>query len=108
MDALLYWMARALVFCVQALPLPLAARLGRTGGGLAWWLDARHRRMTLHNLTRCLGSEKTPAEIRHLGHEVFRRLGENYVCAIRTAAMTEADVGRIVEVGGANWNLPEP
>jgi lauroyl/myristoyl acyltransferase len=88
MDTLLYWPARALVALLQALPLPLVARLGRTAGGLAWWLDARHRRVTLDNLTLGLGSEKTPAEIRALARENFRRIGENFASAVKTASMT--------------------
>jgi Kdo2-lipid IVA lauroyltransferase/acyltransferase len=88
MDTLLYWPARALIALLQALPLPLVARLGRAGGGLAWWLDARHRRVALKNLTLCLGNEKSPEEIRALARENFRRLGENYASAVKTAAMT--------------------
>lgn len=88
MDTLLYWFARALVALIQSLPLTLVARLGRAAGGLAFWLDARHRRVALRNLQLCFGSEKSPAEIRALAKENFRRIGENYCSAIKTAAMT--------------------
>ncbi len=88
MDTLLYWPARALIALLQALPLTLVARLGRAGGGLAYWLDARHRRVALKNLTMCFGNEKSPEEIRALARENFRRIGENFASAIRTAAMT--------------------
>jgi len=88
MDTLLYWPARALVALLQALPLSLVARLGRAGGGLVWWLDARHRRVALNNLTMCFGNEKPPEEIRALARENFRRIGENFASAVKTAAMT--------------------
>lgn len=88
MDTLLYWPARALVALLQALPLILVARLGRAGGGLAYWLDVRHRRVALKNLTMCLGNEKSPEAIRALARENFRRLGENFASAVKTAAMT--------------------
>jgi Kdo2-lipid IVA lauroyltransferase/acyltransferase len=88
MDTLLYWPARAFAALLQALPLRLVARLGRAGGGLAWWLDARHRRVALDNLAMCFGNEKSPAEIRALARENFRRLGENFASAVKTAAMT--------------------
>jgi lauroyl/myristoyl acyltransferase len=87
-EILLYLLARALVALLQALPLRWVARLGRAGGGLAWWLDARHRRVTLHNLTMCFESEKSPQEIRALARENFRCIGESYACAVKTAAMT--------------------
>ena len=63
-------------------------RLGRLGGGLAFHLDGRHRRVALKNLTMCFGQEKSPAEITVIARENFRRLGENYVCAIKTAGMS--------------------
>lgn len=88
MDALLYYPARAVVALLQALPLRTVARLGRAGGALAYWLDARHRRVTLKNLTRCFGHEKSPAEITALAKENFRRIGENFASAVKTAAMT--------------------
>jgi KDO2-lipid IV(A) lauroyltransferase len=88
MDTLLYWLVRALVAIIQALPLKFVVRLGRAGGVLAFWLDARHRRVALQNLQMCFGTEKPPAEIRAIAKENFRRLGENYCGAIKTAAMT--------------------
>jgi Kdo2-lipid IVA lauroyltransferase/acyltransferase len=87
MDTLIYWFARALVAAIQALPLTLVAHVGRVCGALAYRLDARHRRVALQNLTLCFGHEKAPDEIRALARENFRRIGENYACAIKTAAM---------------------
>lgn len=88
MESLLYYPARAVIAALQALPLRTVARIGRAGGALAYWLDARHRRVTLKNLTRCFGREKSPAEIKALAKEVFRRIGENFACAVKTADMT--------------------
>lgn len=88
MNTLLYHLARLVVAALQALPLRVVARLGRVAGGLACWLAARHRRLVLRNLHRCFGAEKTPAEIRALAREVFRRIGENFAGAVKTAAMT--------------------
>ena len=85
MDTLIYWFARALITCIQPLPLKLVARLGRCGGGLAFWLDARHRRVALQNLTMCFSREKSPEEIRALARENFRRIGENFASAVKTA-----------------------
>src|ERR1041385_6150115 len=100
MDKPLYWMARALVVFLQSLPLRVVARIGRAGGAMAWWLDARHRRVALENLTLCFGAEKPPAEIRALAKENFRRLGENYCCAAKTAILTAADLREVLEVVG--------
>jgi lauroyl/myristoyl acyltransferase len=88
MDALLYYPARAVVAVVQALPLRLVARIGRGLGALAYVLDARHRRVAIKNLTHCFGREKSPAEIIALAKEIYRRIGENFASAVKTAGMT--------------------
>lgn len=106
MDQLLYWFARSVVALLQALPLRVVARVGRTGGGLAYWLDARHRRVTLRNLTMCFGQEKSPEEIRAIAKENFRRLGENYIAAIKTAAMSAEELQPHFKFIGAEKLLP--
>ena len=88
MDTLLYLLARVLVKFFQLVPLPLLARIGCAGGGLAYLIDGRHRRVAIENLTRCFGAEKSSAEIRRLARENFKRLGENYLCAIHTAGLS--------------------
>jgi lauroyl/myristoyl acyltransferase len=88
MNTVIYLLGRGVVAFLQALPLVWVARLGRAGGALAYWLDGRHRRVVLDNLTRCFGREKSRAEIRALARENFRRIGENYASAVKTAAMT--------------------
>ena len=70
-DKLLYLSTHALVAILQALPLTLVARLGHAGGGLAFWLDVRHRRVALKNLSGCFGREKSPEEIRALAQGKF-------------------------------------
>lgn len=100
MNRSLYLLARIGIGIVQALPLSVVVRIGRWGGGVMFWLDARHRRMALKNLTQCYHAEKSPREIRRLARENFRRLGENYCAAVKTAAMNETDLKKVVEVRG--------
>lgn len=99
MDALLYLAARALVALIQMLPLLWAARLGRFFGGMAYWLDSRHRRVAIRNLAQSFPSMKS-GEVRAIAREHFRRLGENYVSAVKTAAIaTEALAPNLKMVG---------
>jgi KDO2-lipid IV(A) lauroyltransferase len=100
MNLFIYWMARLAIATIQALPLPVVARLCRAGGTVAWWLDARHRRVALANLTLCFAAEKSPAEIQALAKEHFRRLGESYGCAIKTASMSDRDLEGVLEITG--------
>lgn len=100
MDTLLYLLARGLIGALQALPLSWVARIGRVGGGLAYRLDKRHRRVTIENLTRCFAREMSQTEIQALALENFKRLGENYCCAVKTSSMTLPEVRKICEVSG--------
>ncbi len=88
MDYLLYLIVKSLVIFLQALPLRWVAQLGRLGGGLVYGLDRRHRRMAIRNLTEIFGDQKSEREIVLLARENFRRLGENYCSAIKTASMS--------------------
>ncbi|MCX6895199.1 MAG: hypothetical protein NTZ16_06820 [Verrucomicrobia bacterium] len=106
MDKLLYWLARGGVALLQALPLPWVARLGRAVGALAYCLDARHRGVALGNLTMCFGNEKSPAEIRAIARENFRRIGENFAGAIKTFGMTPEQMRPHFNPIGAEKILP--
>jgi KDO2-lipid IV(A) lauroyltransferase len=98
MNTLLYWLGRAAIACIQALPLAVAARLGRGFGALAWLLDARHRKVAMENLAQAF-PEKSPGEIHALARENFRRIGENMVGGIKTAGMTFEQLRPHLEIG---------
>jgi KDO2-lipid IV(A) lauroyltransferase len=100
METLLYLLARAVLAVLQAMPLPWAARVGRAGGALAYWLDFRHRRVARSNLNLCFGREKSTAQLRDLAKDNFRRIGENFACAAKTAAMTLDELRPYVEFSG--------
>jgi len=106
MNFLLYWFGRAFIAFIQMLPLNLVARLGRASGALAFHLDARHRRVVLQNLTLCFGKEKPAQEIYAIARENFKRLGENYLSAVKTAAMTPRQMLPHFEFTGAEKILP--
>ena len=105
MDTLLYIFARLLIGFIQALPLRVVAKLGRMGGGLFYLVDGRHRRMAQRNLQAAF-PQKSAAEVQCLAKENFKRIGENFSCAAKTAGMKNEDILDIVEVKGAEKFLP--
>jgi KDO2-lipid IV(A) lauroyltransferase len=107
LNTLIYYLGRVAILCIQCLPLRLVARLGRLGGGLVFHLDVRHRRVAVQNLAMCFGREKSPAEIQALARENFRRIGENYACAIKTAGMSFEQLQPHLEFKGFE-KLPQP
>lgn len=107
MEFLLYIVVRPLLSLIQALPLRLVARLGRAGGTIAYVLDGRHRRVALKNIARVF-PEKNASQVRALAMENFRRIGESYVCAIKTAGMTFEELKPHVEFVIPPEFLPAP
>jgi KDO2-lipid IV(A) lauroyltransferase len=106
MDTITYWSGRVVVGFVQLLPLVFVARCGRGLGALAWWLSGRHRRLAVDNLTQAFRGEKSPEEIRAIAQETFRRTGENFLCAVKTSAMSIEQLRPHLEIG-ENSPLPE-
>ncbi len=97
-DRSLYVVGRIAVAFIQAMPLVWIARVGRVGGTVLFWLDRRHHKVAIRNLTLCFHPEKSRKEIRALALENFRRIGETYCCAIKTSGMTERNLKRVMEV----------
>lgn len=100
MDRLLYFVVLGLIKFLQALPLRWVARIGRGGGAVAYFLDARHRKVAQRNLAMCLGKELAPDAVYALAKENFRRLGENYCCAIKTGSMSWEELKPHLEFTG--------
>lgn len=84
--------ARLLIWMLQSIPLTWAARVGRFAGWIGWLLDRRHRAAALDNLRLAFGCELTESAIQAIGSEHFKRLGENYASAIKTASMSDAEL----------------
>ena len=106
MDTLLYLLARGAVAFVQALPMSVVAHIGRGLGLVAYWLDRRHRRVALKNLTTCFGNEKTPTEIRAIALENYRRIAENYITSVKSAAMSFEQLQRHLTFSGGEHVAP--
>lgn len=87
MNTLLYWLLRVVVAVIQLLPLPFVVRFGRAVGAVFFFLGGRYRRVAIENLELCF-PEKSSDEIRGIARENFHRIFENYLSAIKTAAMS--------------------
>jgi lauroyl/myristoyl acyltransferase len=106
MNFLLYCIARGLVAFLQALPITWVAQIGRVGGGLFYYVDARHRKVAIRNIALAF-PEKSASEAREIAKENFRRIGENWCCAVKTAAMTFEELQPHMQVVGVEKILPK-
>jgi KDO2-lipid IV(A) lauroyltransferase len=90
-DWVFYLTARALIGILRLLPLTIVAQLGRIGGGIFYAVDARHRRVAIQNISRCF-PENTLAKSRAIARENFKRIGEAFASAAKTAYMTVEEI----------------
>lgn len=102
MELLLTLPLRILLALLSRLPLGLVARLGRLGGAIGYWVDARHRRVACVNLARSF-PDLSPAEVRSIALENFKRIGECYAAGIRTSSMKQEDAEKVIEIRGLNY-----
>lgn len=100
MERAAYWLVLAMIKTLQALPLPWVARVGRAAGALAYHLDRRHRRVAETNMAAALDPQLSRTQIRALAREHFRRLGENYCAAVKTASMSPQELESCLEIVG--------
>ena len=107
MEWILYQIARGLIALIRMLPLTGAARLGRFIGGAVYTSDLRHRKAAIQNLTDCFGKDYTRQEIRNLARENFKRIGENFTCAVKTSSMSAQEIQKILEVKGSEKLAPK-
>ncbi|MDG1891246.1 MAG: lysophospholipid acyltransferase family protein [Verrucomicrobiota bacterium] len=102
LDTLLYMLGRCVVFLIQLFPLGWVAALGRLAGFLAFYLDRRHRRVAIGQLRWFLGKTARKGDPVSMARTHYRHLGENYLCAIKTAGMSDKDLERSTEFTGMN------
>lgn len=69
---------RAVTGLVRRLPQSFATRLGHGIGWVAYWIDARHRRITLDNLAATF-PERSIQERTRIAREVFAHFGRKLV-----------------------------
>lgn len=70
-----YLFLRGVCFLINWIPFPIAMAAGRGVGHLLYWLLPGRRRITLENLRRAFGKEKSGAEIEKIAKQAFENLG---------------------------------
>jgi len=107
MEFFLYLLARTILGIFQMMPLAWVGRIGRVIGVMVYYCDRRHRRIARQNLQLCFGHEKSPREITALAKENFRRIGESFCSAAKTATMDWDELQTCCEAVGTE-QFPKP
>ncbi|WP_455378485.1 lysophospholipid acyltransferase family protein [Petrachloros mirabilis] len=96
----LYILGKLLIRLLEKLPVTLVARLGRVGGLIAWSLAHRRRGAMINNMLICFGTKQSSGEIRAMVRENFCRLGEVFLCLVKTAPMDKEALEQCLSVIG--------
>jgi KDO2-lipid IV(A) lauroyltransferase len=78
-----------MIFFSNLIPRKIWIRAIGSLGSIAYYVASRSRKLTIKHLTMVYGKEKSPAEIKALGKQVFRMLGMNGADLIRGFRITD-------------------
>ncbi|MCG8568054.1 MAG: lysophospholipid acyltransferase family protein [Desulfobacterales bacterium] len=73
-DEKIYRLLNLVILIMGRLPRCVAEYLADSLATIWYFVDKRHRRITLDNLTHAYGHEKTPAQLRRMVRKVFKNL----------------------------------
>lgn len=100
-DLCVYFLYRAALLLIIALPLRVDAALGQFLGFLAWLALPQYRRLAHHNVQIAFAKKLTEAEKSRLVRQHFQRLGANLLSGMKLNAMPLEKVAPSVTVEGA-------
>ncbi len=100
-DSCVYFLYRAALALIVALPLRTAFALGNFLGVLAWFFSPKYRRLARHNVQIAFGKKLTAREKSRLVRRHFQRLGANLLSGMKLNAMPLCEVSPLVTIDGA-------
>ena len=99
METIVYFSARCVICLASITPTICLAWVGRQIGGLAWYLDRRHRKVAVDNISAAFPEMKA-TEVVNLAKQNFQRLGETYACILKTGGMNAEQIKNILSIEG--------
>jgi len=99
-DLLSYWLVLSLMKILHLLPFSLGCRIGECAGALWFYLDPRHRMITLDNLERSFGRELSEAQRIALAKRAYRTLGRVLMECLFLPSLTAEDIQNYVSITG--------
>ena len=98
-DTLIYIIACVIIWLTSVIPIKCLAWAGRQIGHITWYLDRRHRKVAIDNISAAYPKMK-PLEAKDLAKLHFQRLGETYACILKTGGMNAKQIKKVLTVEG--------
>ena len=93
----LYYLARFAIFFFYILPSNVGLFIAGKIGLLAYLILKKYRDITLENLRRALGSERTEKELKVIARNVFENLGKNAFELVRAPRINAKNIDKLVD-----------
>jgi Kdo2-lipid IVA lauroyltransferase/acyltransferase len=95
-----YGAFKVFMFIFAVLPRSWCLSFGRTLGTLAFRCDRHHRNIALANLRQAFGREKSPAELRTIARDSFRRFGGTVADIFKLFQWGPAAIAKLIDIEG--------
>lgn len=99
-ESIAYYAVRAIAGILRRLPVNAALAFGRGVGWFMFYVDRRHKELAFANVTKALGHEKSPREIRAIVKKLYKNIGMNIVELFRLKDMTQELYDKYVDCEG--------
>ena len=100
-ELIMYWAVKAFGAVVQILPIRMSLFIGKMLGMMAYYLNAKHRKIAYSNLNVAFSKTKSPEEIRRIAKETFANFGQNLIELFRFPLMNTDKFREFVQLEGA-------
>lgn len=94
----IYYIGRAFIAVLQALPYDVAVAVANFAGRVAYLVLAKYRNIAIENLKMAFGAQKTDREIRRIALGVFQNLAKNGAELINFPKIEEYNIDRFVTI----------
>ena len=102
LESLAYYAVKSVAAVIRRLPIGAAMAIGRGMGSFMFVVDRKHKALAYANVTKAMGHEKSPAEIRAIVLRLYQNIGRNIVELFRLHDMTTEIYDKYVECEGGD------
>ena len=99
-ESVAYYAIRGIAGVLRRLPVNMALAFGRGVAWIMFYVDRRHKAMAYANITKAVGQDKSPRDLRRITYGLYETIGMNLVELFRLKDMTRELYDQFVEIEG--------
>jgi len=99
-DYAAYWLYKAFVRFIAALPRDFVLSAARRLGSLLFYLDGKHRNIALDNLERAFGKSMTANKRRNIALRSFQNFAQSILDSLKTSGWSRERLLSVIDIEG--------